>query len=40
MGIMTLWYSLLFVAMMVIGGFCYEQPHFAKKNGKKYETLA
>ena len=34
--IKTLWYSLLFVAMILIGGACYEQRFYAKKHdGKK-----
>jgi hypothetical protein len=34
--IKTLWYSLLWLCMMIIGGACYEQRFYAKKhNGKK-----
>ena len=37
----TLWYSLLWVAMMVIGGACYEQRFYSRKhNGKKMQTVA
>ena len=39
MTIMTLYYSLLWLAMMVIGGACYEQRIITKKRGKKYKTL-
>ena len=35
----TLWYSLLWIAMMVIGGLMYEQPHFVRKRQTKYKTL-
>ena len=35
----TLWYSLLWVAMMIIGGLMYEQPHFVRKRQTKYKTL-
>ena len=35
----TLWYSLLWVFMMVIGGLMYEQPHFVRKRQTKYKTL-
>lgn len=35
----TLWYSLLWAAMMIIGGLMYEQPHFKRKDGTKYKTL-
>ena len=39
--IKTLWYSLLWLAMMIIGGTCYEQRFYSKKhNGKKMQTLA
>ena len=34
--IRTLWYSLLWLAMMVVGGACYEQRLIVKKRGKKY----
>ena len=38
--IRTLWYTLLFVAMLLIGGACYEQRFYAKKHdGKKMKTL-
>ena len=37
----TLWYSLLWLAMMIIGGTCYEQRFYSKKhNGNKMQTLA
>ncbi len=37
----TLWYSLLWVCMMLIGGTCYEQRFYTKKHdGKKMQTLA
>ena len=37
----TLWYSLLWLGMMIIGGACYEQRFYSKKhNGKKMQTLA
>lgn len=39
MTIMTLWYSLLWVVMMVVGGACYEQRVYSKKHGKKLKTL-
>lgn len=35
----TLWYSLLWVFMMVVGGLMYEQPHFVRKRNEKYKTL-
>ena len=39
--IRTLWYSLLWLAMMLIGGTCYEQRLYSKKhNGKKMQSLA
>ena len=39
--IKTLWYSLLWLGMMIIGGACYEQRFYAKKHdGKKMQTLA
>ncbi len=32
----TLWYTLLWLGMMLIGGACYEQRFYTKKhNGKK-----
>ena len=40
MTIMTLYYTLLWVFMMIIGGLCYEQPHIVKVKGKKLETLS
>lgn len=40
MTIMTLYYTLLWVVMMIVGGLFYEQPYFSKKRGKKYETMA
>lgn len=36
----TLWYSLLWLGMMIIGGACYEQRYIVKKRGKKLQTLA
>ena len=39
MTIMTLWYTLLWAAMMVIGGACYEQRFITKKRGSKFKTL-
>lgn len=39
--IRTLWYSLAFLVMMVIGGAMYEQRFYSKKHdGKKMQTLA
>ena len=39
--IRTLWYSLAFLVMMVIGGTMYEQRFYSKKHdGKKMQTLA
>ena len=39
--IKTLWYSLLWLTMMLIGGACYEQRfHTKKHDGKKMQTLA
>lgn len=39
--IKTLWYSLAFLVMMVIGGAMYEQRFYSKKHdGKKMQTLA
>ena len=35
----TLWYSLLWVAMMIAGGSCYEQRMIVKKLGHKLKTL-
>ena len=35
----TLWYTLLWVGMMVLGGLMYEQPHFVRKRATKYKTL-
>ena len=32
----TLWYSLLWVGMMLIGGACYEQRLIVKKRGSKF----
>ena len=32
---LTLWYSLLWFVMMVVGGACYEQHFIVKKRGKK-----
>ena len=40
MTIMTLWYSLLWLAMMLVGGACYEQRWITKNRGRKYQTLA
>ena len=40
MTIMTLWYSLLWLVMMLIGGACYEQRLIVKKRGEKLQTLA
>ena len=40
MTIMTLWYSLLWLVMMIFGGACYEQRFIVKKRGKKLQTLA
>ena len=39
MTIMTLWYTLLWAAMMIVGGACYEQRFYYKKYGKKMKTL-
>ena len=39
MTIMTLWYTLLFIGMLVLGGLMYEQPHFVRKRATKYKTL-
>ncbi len=39
LSINTLWYSLLWVFMMVIGGLMSEQPHFVRKKKEKYKTL-
>lgn len=37
----TLWYSLLWLGMLIIGGACYEQRFYSKKhNGQKMQTLA
>ena len=39
--IRTLWYSLAFLVMMVLGGTMYEQRIYSKKHdGKKMQTLA
>lgn len=39
--IRTLWYSLAFLVMMVLGGAMYEQRFYSKKHdGKKMQTLA
>ena len=39
--IKTLWYSLFWLGMMLIGGACYEQRFYSKKhNGKKMQTLS
>ena len=39
--IKTLWYSLAFLVMMVIGGAMYEQRFYSKKHDdKKMQTLA
>ena len=39
--IRTLWYSLAFLVMIVIGGAMYEQRFYSKKHdGKKMQTLA
>lgn len=35
----TLYYSLLWLAMMLIGGACYEQRLIQKFKGKKLKTL-
>lgn len=35
----TLWYTLLWAAMMIIGGLMYEQPHFVRKRNTKYKTM-
>lgn len=35
----TLWYSLLWLAMMIGGGACYEQRIIVKKLGHKLKTL-
>ena len=35
----TLWYSLLWVFMMIVGGLMYEQPRFVRKRNEKYKTL-
>ena len=35
----TLWYSLLWLAMMIGGGACYEQRFISKKLGHKLKTL-
>lgn len=40
MTIRTLWYSLLWLIMMILGGACYEQRFIVKKRGKKLQTLA
>ena len=40
MTIATLWYSLLWIFMMLVGGAMYEQKIICKKRGKKFETLA
>ena len=40
MTIMTLWYSLLWLVMMLIGGACDEQRLIVKKRGEKLQTLA
>ena len=39
MTIMTLYYSLLWLAMMLVGGACYEQRFITKKRGQKFKTL-
>lgn len=39
--IRTLWYSLAFLVMMLLGGAMYEQRIYSKKHdGKKMQTLA
>lgn len=39
--IKTLWYSFLWLAMMLLGGTLYEQRFYTKKHdGKKMQTLA
>ena len=39
MTIMTVWYTLLFIGMLIVGGLMYEQPHFIRKRATKYKTL-
>lgn len=39
--IKTLWYALLWLVMMLVGGACYEQRFYTKKHdGKKMQSLA
>ena len=35
----TLWYSLLWLAMLIAGGSCYEQRFIVKKLGHRLRTL-
>ena len=37
--VQTLYYSLLWLAMMIVGGACYEQRLIQKRYGKKLKTL-